>query len=65
MLENDIRVWRAKCRMSQEELAKHAGVTRQTILAVENGKYGPSLELGFRIAKALGARIEEVFRWVE
>lgn len=49
--------------MTQEALAKAAGVTRQTIIALEAGKYAPSLELAFRLAHALGVRIEDVFEW--
>lgn len=49
--------------MTQETLAKAAGVTRQTIIALEAGKYAPSLELAFRIARAFGAGVEDVFRW--
>lgn len=49
--------------MTQEALARAAGVTRQTIIALEAGKYAPSLELAFRLAHALEARIEEVFQW--
>jgi putative transcriptional regulator len=49
--------------MTQEALAKAAGVTRQTIIALEAGKYAPSLELAFRLAHALGVRIEDVFQW--
>jgi putative transcriptional regulator len=49
--------------LTQEALAKAAGVTRQTIIALEAGKYAPSLELAFKLAHALGARIEEVFEW--
>ena len=49
--------------MTQEALAKTAGVTRQTIIALEAGKYAPSLELAFRIARAFGAGVEDVFRW--
>jgi putative transcriptional regulator len=49
--------------MTQEALAKAAGVTRQTIIALEAGKYAPSLELAFRIARAFGAGVEDVFRW--
>jgi putative transcriptional regulator len=51
--------------LTQEALAKAAGVTRQTIIALEAGKYAPSLELAFRLAHALGVRIEDVFQWVE
>lgn len=49
--------------MTQEALAKSVGVTRQTIIALEAGKYAPSLELAFRIARAFGAGVEDVFRW--
>ena len=49
--------------MTQQALADACGVTRQTIIALEAGRYAPSLELGFRIADALGVRIEEVFQW--
>ena len=47
--------------MTQQELAEKAGVSRQTIIAVEGGKYSPSLELAFRIALAFGVPIGEVF----
>ena len=47
--------------MTQQELAERAGCTRQTVIAVEQGKYVPSLELAFRIAEALGVPLEEVF----
>jgi putative transcriptional regulator len=47
--------------MTQQELAEKAGVSRQTIIAIEAGKYSPSLELAFRIADAFGAKIGEVF----
>jgi len=49
--------------MTQEELARRAGVTRQTIIALEGGKYTPSLELAFRIARAFDAGIEDVFEY--
>jgi len=51
--------------MTQEELASHAGCTRQTIIALEQGKYVPSIELAFRIARAFGASLEEVFQYEE
>jgi putative transcriptional regulator len=47
--------------MTQQQLAEKAGVSRQTIIAVEAGKYSPSLELAFRIAEAFGVAIGEVF----
>lgn len=49
--------------MTQSELGKAIGVTRQTIAAIEQGKYSPSLESAFRIARVLGVRIEDVFYW--
>ncbi len=51
--------------MTQEELAKQVGCTRQTIIALEQGKYVPSVELAFRIAKAFGVPLEEVFQYEE
>lgn len=51
--------------MTQEELASHAGCTRQTIIALEQGKYVPSIELAFKIAKAFGVSLEEVFQYEE
>ncbi len=51
--------------MTQEALARACGVTRQTIIALEAGRYTPSLELAFRIARTFGVGIEEVFQWKE
>ncbi len=51
--------------MTQEELAYRVGCTRQTIIAVEAGKYVPSLSLAFQIAKAFGVPLEEVFKYEE
>ena len=48
--------------MTQEELAKRAGCTRQTIIALEQGKYVPSIKLAFGLARAFGVTIEEVFQ---
>ena len=48
--------------MTQEELAAKAGCTRQTIIALEQGKYVPSIELAFKIARAFGVTLEEVFQ---
>jgi putative transcriptional regulator len=47
--------------MTQQELADKTGVTRQTIVAIENGKYSPTLELAFRIAHVFNSPLEEVF----
>jgi putative transcriptional regulator len=49
--------------MTQGELAQRIGVTRQTIAAIEQGRYSPSLEAAFRIAAVFGVRLEEVFQW--
>ena len=49
--------------MTQEELAKRVGVSRQTIIALEQGKYVPSLGLAFRIARVFGATVEDVFQY--
>ena len=51
--------------ISQQELATRVGCTRQTIIALEAGKYVPSLTLAFRIAKTFGVTIEEVFQYGE
>ena len=51
--------------MTQEELASRAGCTRQTIIALEQGKYVPSIGLAFKIARAFGVTVEEVFQFEE
>jgi putative transcriptional regulator len=51
--------------MTQEELARLADCTRQTIIALEQGKYVPSIELAFRIARAFGVKLEDVFQYEE
>jgi putative transcriptional regulator len=51
--------------MTQQQLADLAGVTRQTIVTIEKGNYSPSLELAFRIARAFGVPLEEVFYFEE
>ena len=50
-------------QMTQQQLAQKAKVTRQTIIAIESGKYAPSLPLAFRIAKAFDQRVDEVFEY--
>jgi putative transcriptional regulator len=51
--------------MTQSELADRIGMTRQTIAAIEAGKYSPSLEAAFRIAHVFGVKLDDVFEWVE
>jgi putative transcriptional regulator len=60
-LINHIKQHRARLDLTQEDLARKVGVRRQTILAVEKGKYVPSALLAFQIADALGMGIEELF----
>jgi len=63
-LTNNIRTLRfLSNEMTQSELGERVGVTRQTIAAVESGKYSPTLESAFRIAEVFGKPLEEVFRW--
>jgi putative transcriptional regulator len=63
-IHNNIRTLRFHHNeMTQTELAGQVGVTRQTIIAIEQGKYSPSLEVAFRIALALGVSLEEVFSY--
>ncbi len=64
-MENTLRVLRAMRDITQEDLASSVGVTRQTILAIENGKYDPSLELAFKIAKYFETTIEKIFLYKE
>jgi putative transcriptional regulator len=62
LINNNIRKLRFHHdEMTQQELADKVGVTRQTIVAIENGKYSPSLELAFRIAYVFHTPLEEVF----
>ncbi|HZK30700.1 MAG TPA: helix-turn-helix transcriptional regulator [Methanoregula sp.] len=60
-MKNRIKVYRAMRNLTQEALADQLGVTRQTILAIEKGKYDPSLELAFRISKMFRVSIDKMF----
>lgn len=62
-VRNRIRDLRLARGVTQAELANRCEVTRQTIIALEAGKYSPSLELAFRLARALGRDLEEVFQF--
>jgi len=65
-VRNRIREFRAqRDELTQAALAEACGVTRQTIIALEAEKYSPSLELAFKLARALGRNLEEVFRYAE
>lgn len=63
-LTNDIKTLRFLAgEMTQGDLGDKVGVTRQTIAAIEQGKYSPSLEVAFRIAHVFDKPLDEVFRW--
>ena len=63
-IRNNIRKLRFNsAEMTQQALAEQVAVTRQTIIAIEQGKYSPSLEVAFRIARVFGVPLEEVFQY--
>jgi putative transcriptional regulator len=63
-ITNTIRALRfAHGEMTQARLAEEIGVTRQTIIAIEQGRYSPSLEMAFQIARVFGVPLDEVFRY--
>ena len=64
-MNNRIRELRAKFGLTQDELARKAGVRRETIVFLEKGKYNPSLKLAWDIARVFGVSIEEVFIFEE
>jgi len=63
-IKNKIKKLRTKAGLSQQTLAEKVGATRQTINAIEQEKYAPSLELAFRIAREFGVGFEEVFQFL-
>lgn len=62
-LTNSLRDLRTEAGVTQAELATQLGVTRQTVIAIEQGKYSPSLEMAFQISRALGRPLEDVFHY--
>lgn len=60
-MENNIRALRKAAGLTQEDLARTLGVTRQTINAIENDKYDPTLGLAMRLGRLLGTPVEEIF----
>jgi putative transcriptional regulator len=63
-ITNEIRALRfAAGEMTQAELAERIGVTRQTVIAIEQGRYSPSLETAFRIARVFGVGLDDVFQY--
>jgi len=64
MVTNNIRALRfAHGELTQAELAERVGLTRQTIIAIEQGKYSPSLEVAFQIAQVFGVALDDVFQY--
>jgi putative transcriptional regulator len=64
-MKNRLKVYRATHNMTQEELAEKAHVTRQTIISIESGKYEPSIQLAFKLAKIFEVHIEDIFIYEE
>ena len=62
-MDNELRVCRARRDISQGELATAVGVSRQTIISIEKGRYDPSLELAFRLANYFEVSIEDLFHY--
>lgn len=60
-MENNLKVWRAKADLTQQELADEMDVARQTINAIERGRYDPSIELAFELADYFDCQIEDIF----
>lgn len=65
LVTNSIRSRREAASITQAELAGRIGVTRQTLIAIEQGKYSPTLELAFQIARAFEVGIDDLFRYPE
>ena len=63
VIRNQIRELRANRAMTQQDLADRVGVTRQTVIAIEQDKYSPSLETAFKVASALGVTLEQCFQY--
>ena len=60
-MDNRVKELRTVAGLRQEDLADRLGVSRQTVISIESGRYNPSLELAWRLSKALGVTIEELF----
>jgi putative transcriptional regulator len=64
-MDNRVKELRTAAELRQEDLAEQVGVSRQTIISIEGGRYNPSLELAWRLSKALGVTIEDLFDFGE
>lgn len=62
---NSIRPLREKAGLTQADLARQIGVTRQTLIAIEQGKYSPTLELAFQISRIFGVGLDDLFQYPE
>ena len=60
-MTNRVRELRVAAGLRQEDLAHHVGVSRQTVISIESGRYNPSLELAWKLSRTLGVTIEELF----
>ncbi|MBT2483623.1 MULTISPECIES: helix-turn-helix transcriptional regulator [unclassified Microbacterium] len=65
LVSNRIRAHRESAGMTQAELARTVGVTRQTLIAIEQERYSPTLELAFQIARAFGVGLDDLFQYPE
>ncbi|MDD2574317.1 MAG: helix-turn-helix transcriptional regulator [Bacillota bacterium] len=61
-MRNNIKILRKELGLRQEDVANQLGVTRQTIIAIENDKYNPTLELAMKLARLLNTSVEEIFQ---
>lgn len=61
-MKNNIKLLRSQFQLTQEDIAKKTGVTRQTINAIENNKYSPTLELALKLAQIFNTSVEEIFQ---
>jgi putative transcriptional regulator len=64
-VRNSVRVMRTQRAMTQEELAERVGVSRQTIISIESGRYNPSITLAYKLASTFGMQIEDLFLCAE
>ncbi len=60
-MDNRIKEYREKFKMTQHDLANEVGVSRQTIISLENGRYNPSINLAYKVSKTFGKIIEDIF----
>lgn len=64
-MKNNLKLFRVKYNLTQEDLANKTGVSRQTIIALENNRYLPSINLAFKLSKIFNIKIEELFIYQE